>query len=155
MLPGAAAGRQAEPSLPLLLGSPPVALGGGHATAGREWASTRADPDVRQAMPARGRMAIAARRRCRPPARPVVPLQPGVPPAARWAAALRPRDEHVLSRGGAGRRGSKLADASSVSCGCWRADRHVREAARMTTPAPGARDDRSAARWAAAMRPGA
>ncbi len=27
---------------------------------------------------------------------------------------------------------SKLLDGSSVSCGCWRADRDIREAARMT-----------------------
>ncbi|MGO9261194.1 MAG: hypothetical protein ACLQU1_33525 [Bryobacteraceae bacterium] len=31
--------------------------------------------------------------------------------------------------------GSKLVDGSSVSCGCWRADPDVRQAARMTMPA--------------------
>ncbi len=33
------------------------------------------------------------------------------------------------------KRGSKLVDGSAVSCGCWRADSDVRQAARMTMPA--------------------
>ncbi|MGO9255589.1 MAG: hypothetical protein ACLQU1_04705 [Bryobacteraceae bacterium] len=43
-------------------------------------------------------------------------------------------------------RGSKLADGSSASCGCWRADPDLRQAARMTMPAFAWRSVRKAAR---------
>ena len=95
-----------------------------------------------------------------------MPFPSGVPPAARWAAALRPRTESVHPRGG------ELLDCPSVPCGCWRADPDVRQAARRATsargrvaislpaPVPPARPVLPfqpaaplAPRWAAAMRP--
>jgi hypothetical protein len=97
------------------------------------------------------------------PAEPVLQFQPGGPPAARGAAGMRPRGRERPGRGGpvSHRRctgsaaapptgppsavavpkgsvpGSKLVDGSVVSCGCWRADPGVRQAARITMPARG------------------
>ncbi|MGO9256280.1 MAG: hypothetical protein ACLQU1_08265 [Bryobacteraceae bacterium] len=46
--------------------------------------------------------------------------------------------------------GSKLVNGSSLSCGCWRADPDVRQAARMTNAGAGARGDRCPAALPAA-----
>jgi hypothetical protein len=94
-------------------------------------------------------------------AEPLLPFRPGVPPSALWAAALRlragsghlgggPVSHRRCTRSAAATptgprpalavprallHGSKLVDCSAVSCGCRRADRDVRQAARMMTAA--------------------
>jgi len=68
--------------------------------------STRVPLSARAAVPSWSRpaapaSALAARRPSGRPAEPVLPLPPGVPPAARWAGARRPWTGSVRPRGGA------------------------------------------------------
>jgi hypothetical protein len=61
----------------------------------------RADPDVRQAERVRiTAWRIAGRRHCRPPGRTCLAVSAGVPPAARWAAAMLAGAEAGGPRGG-------------------------------------------------------